>query len=360
MSLVERVDEWALLEEVLANSTEGPSRVVVVRGPVATGKSELLNGVADQAEARGLTVLRATGLRAERRTPMAVFGQLLLNAGRAEGPRDLPERDGLARPEQGELRETSATRVEQLLDDARFTAMLRDPDYEREEHVRAHVMRSLTTALHASADGRALAILVDDVQYADIPSLQCLQHVMRELRAKPLVIVLGLRTGPRAERPMFSAELLRHPRLTQLRLVPLGERATAEMLREHLDEATARRLAPDVHRVSGGNPLLVETLLPQVLSDGLPLYGGHYVGLRNRISILSEAYAYARARRSTRVIVWPEPSAAGLPPRPTSRRPWPSGGRRDPSPSSRTDSKGETTCPSPSATPSTRSAGSGS
>ncbi|MFD9861171.1 helix-turn-helix transcriptional regulator [Streptomyces alboflavus] len=270
MSLVERVDEWALLEEVLANSTEGPSRVVVVRGPVATGKSELLNGVADQAEARGLTVLRATGLRAERRTPMAVFGQLLLNAGRAEGPRDLPERDGLARPEQGELRETSAARVEQLLDDARFTAMLRDPDYEREEHVRAHVMRSLTTALHASADGRALAILVDDVQYADIPSLQCLQHVMRELRAKPLVIVLGLRTGPRAERPMFSAELLRHPRLTQLRLVPLGERATAEMLREHLDEATARRLAPDVHRVSGGNPLLIRALTHDILAHRPP------------------------------------------------------------------------------------------
>nr|BCB17021.1 LuxR-family transcriptional [Streptomyces nobilis] len=249
MSLVERVDEWALLEEVLGNSADRPSQVVVVRGPVATGKSELLNGVAERAEARGLTVLKATGLRAERRTPMAVFGQLLLHTDQVE------EHDSGA-----------TARVARLLDDARFTAMLRDPDSEREEHVRAHVMRSLTAALHATAEGGPLALVVDDVQYADIPSLQCLQHVMRELRAKPVVIVLGLRTGPGAERPMFSAELLRHPRLTQLRLGTLGERATAEMLRAHVDEATARRLAPDVHRTSGGNPLLIRALTHDILA----------------------------------------------------------------------------------------------
>lgn len=251
MGLVERVDEWALLEEVLGNSAERPSRVVVVRGPVATGKSELLNGVAEQAEAHGLTVLKATGLRAERRTPMAVFGQLLLHTDQVE------ERENGA-----------AARVARLLDDARFTAMLRDPDSEREEHVRAHVMRSLTAALHATAGGGPLAILVDDVQYADIPSLQCLQHAMHELRARPVLIVLGLRTGPGAERPMFSAELLRHPRLTQLRLCTLGERAAAEMLRGHLDEATARRLAPDVHRISGGNPLLIRALTHDILAHG--------------------------------------------------------------------------------------------
>ncbi|MFE9728688.1 AAA family ATPase [Streptomyces sp. NPDC005794] len=251
MGLVERVDEWALLEEVLGDGAARLSRVAVVRGPVATGKSELLNCVAEQAEARGLTVLRATGSRAERRTPMAVFGQLLLHDDHTQRQND-----------------EAATRVEQLLDDARFTAMLRDPDCEREEHVRAHTMRSLTSALWAKAQGEPLVILVDDVQYADIPSLQCLQHVLHELRAKPVVTVLGLRTGPHAERPEFSAELLRHPRLTQLRLTTIGERATAEMLRDHLDEATARRLAPDVHRISGGNPLLVRALTHDILAHG--------------------------------------------------------------------------------------------
>ncbi|MEU2560368.1 AAA family ATPase [Streptomyces longispororuber] len=253
MSLVERVDEWALLEDVLTNSAERPSRVVVVRGPVATGKSEMLNAVAEQAEARGLAVLRATGLRAERRTPMAVFGQLLLHTDQV-----------------GEQEDGTAARTARLLDDARFTAMLRDPDSEREEHVRAHVMRSLTTLLHAQAQGRPLAVLVDDVQYADIPSLQCLQYAMRELRAKPVVVVLGLRTGPGAERPLFGAELLRHPRLTQLRLAPLGESATAALLRAHVDEATAQRLAPDAHRVSGGNPLLIRALIHDLLAHDVP------------------------------------------------------------------------------------------
>ncbi|MEI5097333.1 AAA family ATPase [Streptomyces sp. PmtG] len=249
MSLVERVDEWALLEDVLTKSGERPSRVVVIRGPVATGKSELMNSVAERAEARGLAVLTATGLRAERRTPMAAFGQLLLHLDQLEEGGD-----------------ETAARVGRLLDDARFTAMLRDPDSEREEHVRAHVMRSLTAALSTLARGRPLVVLVDDVQYADIPSLQCLQYAMRELRAKPVVFVLGLRTGPHAERPLFSAELLRHPRLTQLRLTTLGERATAELLRGDVDETTAHRLAPDVQRASGGNPLLVRALIHDLLA----------------------------------------------------------------------------------------------
>ena len=251
MSLVERVDEWALLKEVLGDGAERLSRVAVVRGPVATGKSEMLNRVSEEAEARGLTILRATGSRAERRTPMAVFGQLLL------------QDDEMARPD-----DESAARVEQLLDDARFTSMLRDPDSEREEHVRAHTMRALTAALRATARGGPLVIVVDDVQYADIASLQCLQHAMHELRARPVAIVLGLQSGPNAERPMFSAELLRHPSLTQLRLTTLSCRAAVEMLRHHLDEATARRLAPEVHRVSGGNPLLIRALTHDILAHG--------------------------------------------------------------------------------------------
>ncbi|MEU7687535.1 helix-turn-helix transcriptional regulator [Streptomyces spectabilis] len=268
MSLVERVDEWALMEDVLANSAERPSRVVLIRGPVATGKSELLNSVADEAEARGLTVLKATGLRAERRTPMAVFGQLLLHA------------DQMAEQDTG-----TTARVARLLDDAKFTAMLRDADNEREEHVRAHVMRSLTLALRGLARGGPLAVLVDDVQYADIPSLQCLQYAMRELRAKPVVIVLGLRTGPHAERPMFSAELLRHPRLTQLRLTTLGETGTEELLRAHLDEAQAHALAPDVHRLSGGNPLLVRALIHDLLAHG-PLDHDHRAPVQGADSTL--------------------------------------------------------------------------
>ncbi|MFH8485208.1 helix-turn-helix transcriptional regulator [Streptomyces longisporoflavus] len=279
MGLVERVDEFAVFEEILAKSAERSSRVVVVKGAVATGKSELLNAVAELAEARGVTVLKATGLRAERRTPMAVLGQLLL--GDAQMDTVGPASGG-----------TTAC-VEQLLDDARFTAMLRDPDSEREEHVRTRVMRSLSGALLGPAAGGPLAVLVDDVQYADIPSLQCLQYAMRELRAKPLTIVLALRTGPRPARPLFGAELLRHPRLTQLHLTPFAERATADLLRQHVDEAAARRLAPAVHRVSGGSPLLIRALIHDLMEDATtsgephPAPAAPAVGAAYRQSVLS-------------------------------------------------------------------------
>ncbi|MFH8978145.1 AAA family ATPase [Streptomyces sp. NPDC017890] len=246
MSLVERTDSLTLLGEMARENADKPSRVVLVRGPVATGKSELLNHVAEEAETAGVMVLAATGLRAERRTPMAVFAQLLLG---------------------GRLPQRETERVEKLLDDARFTAMLRDCDSEREEHVKTHVMRSLTSTLASLAQERPLAVIVDDTQYADIPSLQCLQYAMRDLRTKPVLIVLAASTGPRPARPLFGAELLRHPRLTELRTSTLSERAVAGILEDSLCDAAARGLAPAAHRATGGNPLLVRALVHDLRTD---------------------------------------------------------------------------------------------
>ncbi|MGW2331458.1 AAA family ATPase [Streptomyces sp. NPDC001700] len=246
MSLVERTDDLILLGEMAKGNAEKSSRVVLVRGPMATGKSELLNYVAEEAEAAGFTVLAATGLRAERRTPMAMFGQLLLG---------------------GQLPQGETERVEKVLDDARFSAMLRDADSEREEHVKTHLMRSLTTTLVSLVRERPLAVIVDDVHYADIPSLQCLQYAMRELRTKPVLTVLAAGTGPHPARPLFGAELLRHPRMTELRTSTLSERAVAQVIGESLHDTAARNLAPAIHRASGGNPLLVRALVHDLRTD---------------------------------------------------------------------------------------------
>jgi DNA-binding CsgD family transcriptional regulator/Mn-dependent DtxR family transcriptional regulator len=274
-SLVERSKVLTLLRETVRGNSENPSRVVLVRGPVATGKSELLNYVAEEAEAAGVTVLAATGLRAERRTPMAVLGQLLLG-----GP--LPQQE--------------ADRVERLLDDARFTAMLRDCDSEQEEHVKARVMRSLTATMAQLAADGPLAVIVDDIQHADIPSLQCLQYAMRELRAKPVLIVMATCTGPLPARPLFGAELLRHPRLTEVRTATLSEQAVGQVLEDGLHDAGTRHLAPAVHQAAGGNPLLVRALVHDLRTDAaesdedLPGGGKPVIGHAYRQAVLACLY----------------------------------------------------------------------
>lgn len=259
MRLVERTDEFALLRDILSGMDGALSRVVAVSGPVASGKSELLNFVVDRAESAGYAVLKATGQRAEQRTPMGVLGQLLLGSHLT--------------PEESE-------RVDKLLDDARFTAMLRDPDSEQEEHVRPHTMRSLTTPLVNLAQERPLVVVVDDVQYADIASLQTLQHALRELRTKPVVFVLARRTAPHRSHPLFGAELLRHPGLIHMSLTMLGSRGVEELLAQCLDDRTAHAMAAEVHRLSGGNPLLVRALVHDLPVDGMtravPVTGAAY------------------------------------------------------------------------------------
>ncbi|CAM5314464.1 Helix-turn-helix transcriptional regulator OS=Streptomyces alboniger OX=132473 GN=CP975_31815 PE=4 SV=1 [Streptomyces alboniger] len=179
---------------------------------------------------------------------MGVLGQLLL--------------DSHLTPEESE-------RVDKHLDDARFTAMLRDPDSEQEEHVRPRTMRSLTAPLVNLAQKRPLVVVVDDVQYADIASLQILQHALRELRTKPVVFVLAQRTAPhRPPRPLFGAELLRHPGLIQVPLAMLGGQGVEELLAQSLDGRAAHALATEVHHLSGGNPLLVRALVHDLTSDG--------------------------------------------------------------------------------------------
>ncbi|MFH8978149.1 AAA family ATPase [Streptomyces sp. NPDC017890] len=248
MRFVERAGEFALLGEAVSGTGVGPCQVIAVTGPVASGKSTLLNFAVERSVAKGLTVLRARGLRSERRTPMALFEQLLVGAEKLPG---LPET------------------VARQLDAARFTALLHDPDSEREEHVRAGTRRSLTSALMSLIQERPVVIAVDDVQYADLPSLECLRHVMEELHTGPATVVLAWRTGLRLNRPVFGAGVLGLPGLVRLPLRALNGQAVAGVLREHLDEATARRVAPEVHRISGGSPLLVRAVVQDILRAGM-------------------------------------------------------------------------------------------
>jgi KaiC/GvpD/RAD55 family RecA-like ATPase len=56
----------AHLHKLLEETVGGRGRIAMVTGAVATGKSELLHGFADQALEQGALPLSATGSRAER------------------------------------------------------------------------------------------------------------------------------------------------------------------------------------------------------------------------------------------------------------------------------------------------------
>ncbi|CAL9419040.1 HTH-type transcriptional regulator MalT [Streptomyces sp. enrichment culture] len=216
--LVEREEHLERLLRVQEAALAGRGRMVLVDGPSATGKTELLHAVADRAEAAGFRLLHAICARPERTHALGVMHQLCRYAGiPGYGTPGGPGTDA------------------QSADD-------------------------LCAALLERSAEVPLLIAVDDVQHADEPSLRLLLHLSRRLRSARIVVLLTDNTDVPSVNLQLRAELLRETGLTRLRVGPLGEAGITAFLTPRLGPETARRLTPYFTAATGGNPLLLGAL----------------------------------------------------------------------------------------------------
>ncbi|MGW4690636.1 AAA family ATPase [Streptomyces sp. NPDC004244] len=220
MELAWQGGELGLLDELFTAARQGGGRAALVTGSPGTGKSALLRGAAERAGRAGALVLSATATPAETDLPLGVVGQLLSGVG---------------------------------------------PDAPPPPSAPPHVLHA---ALRDHAGRAPVVALVDDAHHMDEASARCLLYVCGRLAGTRMLLVLAGRPAspsPEGPLPLPLAELLRHPRCTPVPLTVLDEDAVAGFLAAPeggaMDGATARRLAPDWHRFTGGNPRLLYGLL---------------------------------------------------------------------------------------------------
>ncbi|ANZ42368.1 hypothetical protein BBK82_47090 [Lentzea guizhouensis] len=212
--LIERDDQWATLETLLADSLSGSGRVALLTGPVASGKTELLHAF---GEACGVSFVKATCSAFERDLPFGVVSQVF-------HPLDVPEE------------------VRDLLDAAARSA---DGPSARQLHALCLALLDLTAET-------PLVIGIDDVQHADSPSMHWLLYLIRRLGQTKVLLMLSETASPRAAHTPLHTELLRHPHCRDVPLAPL----------EVLDPLfVSPSHAADAMVLTGGNPLLVRSLL---------------------------------------------------------------------------------------------------
>ncbi|MEU4773589.1 AAA family ATPase [Micromonospora sp. NPDC023644] len=245
MELIERSCQLSLLESRLTdlwrNDASTTDRTVtVLTGPVGSGKTTLLQAFARRACGSGARVLGASASRAERTVPLEVVRQLVRAA-----------------PLSGAGSPDTLARLERLLDAGALTWTDAD-DTDREETALATA--AIGGALLEMTTQGPLVIAVDDVHHADVPSLRCLDYVARRISALPVLIVLTEAPRTRPWRPDVHAELLQPARLQRIRLSPLTAEGTFQLLAQRLGVPVARTIAEESHRISGGNPLLVQAL----------------------------------------------------------------------------------------------------
>jgi DNA-binding CsgD family transcriptional regulator len=246
--LLEREHELERLRAAAAAAQDGAGRLVLVEADPGVGKTALLAAAAEIAATQGLAVLGARGGELEAAGGFGVVQQLL--------ERSVVRAD----PEERErLLAGAAALAAAPLGLAAARAPL-DPTQAR---------HGLYWLLAALTERGPLALLVDDAQWADLPSLDWLLYLARRLERLPVLVVVARAPGEStAARPLLEA-LAVEPVAETIRLGPLSEAGTAAALAA-LDGGTpASEFVHACHELTGGNPHFVAEIVGELAAEGL-------------------------------------------------------------------------------------------
>jgi hypothetical protein len=244
--LLDRDTELRVLTRQVEAVRRGTGRVVTVEGPAGIGKSSLLAEMAREAEQQGMAVLRARGSPLEQDLAWGVARQLF------EPLRGSEVWSGLTVGAAG-----GATRA---LDPA-----LAEPA-SAGDAMHAAARGLVWLAVNLAGHGPTL-LVVDDVHWADLPSLRWLAQLARDLDELALGVLCAVRSGEPATDSGLVAGLLASALDPPLRPRPLGEQAAATIVHEYMPDA-ADSFARACHAVTAGNPFLLHVLVRQLLADG--------------------------------------------------------------------------------------------
>ncbi|WP_182885318.1 helix-turn-helix transcriptional regulator [Microbispora sp. H10885] len=271
MNLIERDEALTSLQEMLAAALTGKGKVAMLSGTVATGKSALLDAFAEQAVELGALPVAATASRMEQDLPLGVLGQLI---------------------EEAPLVEEERVRALALLEEGKQTAMSSGLASETLDQVDAQIAHALCTVLLELSERYPLVIVVDDVHYADRPSLLCLAYLARRVRFARIMVIFSYSDYVRSTDTFFWTDLLRQPYCGVVQLNPLSRQGVHTLVRERAGEEVAVRFAEDWYAFSAGNPLLAAALIEDYLGgprerDGEPVTDEPVVGERYGQAVLT-------------------------------------------------------------------------
>jgi DNA-binding CsgD family transcriptional regulator len=247
MQLVEREREMKLVGMLHQECLLGNGAAVVVRGPVASGKTELLHTVAEGVHGPDCLVLTAAGSRTEQSLPFSVMAQLF---------------------EPVSFDERYADQVEEIINLERCTRVAADTPVEEAERLFAPIFQALWALLNTLASHRPVLLFVDDAHLVDEPSARGLLFLARRLRFSRVLLMMTEAADPYRINELFATDLLRQRHCHQIRLRPLSPHGVTELLCGVLGDEWGHLLGARCHAVSGGNPLLVRALMEDHL-DGL-------------------------------------------------------------------------------------------
>lgn len=268
--LIGREKELSLLQAEYWRVLSGSGQPVVVKGEPGIGKTQLARHFGRWARVRGAAFIYARFFDYEgsRLAPHETFIDLL---SAALAPEHRAEAGGARAHSARVLREAVESRCGERLPDELFGGEETNATAARVgagDHFR--IVVPLGRAFLSLSRERPLVMVLDDLQWADEVSLDCLGYLMRARVSEPLMLVLLARAEEASEARHKLAQWLKgqasYRSFTAVNLPPLGEGSCREAVEEAFGGVACAPLIPQtdtrtMFRVTGGNPyFLVETL----------------------------------------------------------------------------------------------------
>jgi len=112
-------------------------------------------------------------------------------------------------------------------------------------------------------------LAIDDLHWADAPSLRWLIYLSRRLEGLPLLVVAALRPLAQSRQPDLLTELVSDPAAVLVRPAALGVGSVAALARETFGAEPDERFCAACREATGGNPLFVRALLDTLAAEGV-------------------------------------------------------------------------------------------
>jgi len=259
------------LRRSVDDAVAGRGQVVLLTGEAGIGKTTMLTEAAQYAESRGARTAWGWGWPDEGAPGYWLWTQVTraLGLGALPGDRVLP---GVGAPAgsaaTGALAAAAAPAVTGAPAAAATLAGSAETD-AAPASARFQLFDEVASRLLAESRIQPLTILLDDLQWADVPSLLLLDFLARRLPAGSAAVIGSYRdVGPAPGEVLEGLSA----RSTVLPLAGLPAAAVTQLLARVAGDDQAASLGAEVHRRTGGNPFFVQQLswLLQSGTGGLP------------------------------------------------------------------------------------------
>ncbi|HVE63253.1 MAG TPA: AAA family ATPase [Mycobacteriales bacterium] len=258
---VGRVDELASASTAVELALAGPGRLILVAGEPGIGKTRLAEEVGRHAEASGAQVLVGSCYESGAGLPYMPLVEILTSYVERTGAQEVASRLG--------AHSAAAARLVPALRSATTVAELAPEGADRFE-----LFDAICTLLLDAADGAPVLIRIEDLHWADRPSMLFVQHLVRRLRSGRVAVLATYRdTDLDRSHPLAEvlSEWRRDRSCLRVRLRGMDRVEVGELLAgvaKHDLDAAGRRLAHALHDETEGNPFFIGETLRHLFETG--------------------------------------------------------------------------------------------